>query len=156
MVDRPNHIQRNSNIQCKSSMAWLITQSNLVSSMHCNDVHIFKEIHCSPLFVVSLMLFYDIFEKTSCSPIIYRAQVTVQISHQCGACSGLPQSLRVWPSVNSNFMVEHTKVGNNKTLVLLKTTDGSKKALMQYKCCTSNSQIIVHPSNAIWNTLLVI
>ena len=40
MVDRA-HIWRTSNLHCKTSIVWLTEQSNLVSSMHCNDI--FKE-----------------------------------------------------------------------------------------------------------------
>ena len=59
MVDRTNHIWRTSNLHCKSSMAWLIAQSNLVSPMYCNN-HL-KEICYFPLLV--LTLFYDTCEK---------------------------------------------------------------------------------------------
>ena len=57
-VDCTNYIWRISNVHFKTSMAWLMVQSYLVSALHFNDVL------CVSWFVVSAMLFcYQYFFK---------------------------------------------------------------------------------------------
>ena len=152
------YLEKSSILCCKSPMAWLtvltIFRETVIFTVNplwhgwshkaiwwvqlIAVMYIFSKNSFFPLFVVSPMLLYDIFWKNMFTHYLLCIGHCTDFSLG-GACSGSPQSLRVWPSLNSNFMVEHTKVGTNKTLVLLKTTDGRKKALVQYKCCTSNS-----------------
>ena len=84
MVDRI-YIWKISNLRCKTSVVWLMAQSNLVSSMHCNDIFL--------LFAVS-QSYYVAFLKRYCFHLLFSYPVHVFTIHACRSLArgGLAQA----------------------------------------------------------------